>query len=108
MQPHIRSPYDRLRVQQEPGGPSLTEQHHIANVDINNVVRKYMISGELAPPRAPATYADVTAFQADLASRYRFAQDVLDNANAARPAVVAARKAAKEAAKNPPPTPPAS
>jgi len=104
----IRSPYERLRVQSHPDGVSLTEQHHVKNVDINNVVRKYMISGDLAPPKVPGSYADVTPFQKDLAERYRFAEDVLGRANEARPTIVAQRQAAREAAKKPAPIAPAS
>ncbi|AXH77133.1 MAG: hypothetical protein [Microviridae sp.] len=95
---YIRSPYDRVIVTQDAVGVSLTEQSHVANVDINNVVRKYQVSGDLAPPKHPSMYADVTAFQADLASRYRFAQETLDAAELARPGVVAARQKARDEA----------
>jgi len=78
-------------------GESMTEQSHIEAVNINNVVRRYMATGDMAPPRSPAAYADVTAFQQDLSTRYASSAKILEAAYAAYPKVASAKRDARKA-----------
>lgn len=95
---YVRSYYgSREAVQCFPEGESLTEQQHLESSDINNVINKYMVTGEMAPPKSPALYGDVTAFQADLSERYRESYRILHEAQEAMPLVDAERKAVREA-----------
>lgn len=61
----VRNPHDRLRVNFETVGESMTDTSHAAAADINYIVERFARSGQLPPVTRPGVYDDVSHLQVD-------------------------------------------
>lgn len=74
--PEIRNAFDRVRVQAEPKGDSLTEQNHARSCDINTIMMRYEKSGVIDHiSKYEEQYGDVSELD------YKRSMDIIAKAN---------------------------
>lgn len=78
----IRRPHERLRVQTEIIGESLTQQSFKDLTDINNIVNRYDRTGYLDGRNTTPVYADVTSLQGDLTESINSSREAIAIASA--------------------------
>lgn len=61
----VRPPWARVRFQTVNEEPSMTQQSHFDQTDVNAIVARFERTGVMPPPMRPGQYADVTGLQGD-------------------------------------------
>lgn len=74
----VRLPHQRVRVQAEGGGESLTDQGAYETSDVNRIVAQYARTGVLPPATRQARFEDVTGLQGDLTDKLQWATQTLE------------------------------
>lgn len=99
---HIRDPWTRNRVNFDCPDPSMTDQSHTTNTDVNFIVTRYLATGYMPPPTMEPIYGDTTLLTGDPRERLERAAAAIERAQAETAAAEAAKSAAAEAAKSEP------
>ena len=86
--------------------PSVTDQSHGDQTDINRVIERYKRTGVMPQGNGPGHYADVTSLQGDFAERLAWAEGLLGDAQSALENLRAEREAAQAKPGEPDPAPP--
>lgn len=64
--PYVRPPWCRQRVRTFNDEPSMTQQSHVDQTDVNAIVKRFERTGVMPEGRGIPQYGDVTGLQGDL------------------------------------------
>lgn len=79
----VKPPWCRMRYIVVNHEPSMTQQSHYDQTDVNAIVERFKRTGYMPQGRSQqAQYADVTAYQRDLTDMYNESVAVMDRAMA--------------------------
>lgn len=77
----VRQPWCRVRVITENDEPSMTQQSHKDQTDVNAIVERFQRTGQLPPAIREPTYADVTELQGDYTEMVNRARQTMQTAS---------------------------
>lgn len=78
--PRVRPPWCRQRVALFNEEPSMTQQAHLDQTDVNAIVKRFHRTGVLPEGRGTPQYGDVTGLQGDLTELYNQANQRIETA----------------------------
>lgn len=94
----IRDPWTRKRVNWDCPDPSMTDQSHTTNTDVNFIVTRYLATGYMPPPTREPIYGDTTLLTGDPRERLERAAQAIERAQAETAEAHALKAAADKAA----------
>lgn len=81
MRPFKRRQFCRERLQTKNGQPSMTQQAHLDQTDVNAIVARFERTGVMGhQTQKQPQYGDVTGLQGDLVERYNDSLAIIDQA----------------------------
>jgi len=78
--PYVRRPWERHPVYLVNDQPSMTQQSHYDQTDVNAIVARFERTGAMPPPTKPAMYGDVTDLQGELTELIQRSQEQISAA----------------------------